>query len=641
VRLLRILRGLLLVAALQAVIAGAWAQQQDQAPAVIHMLDYVSVDYPGVVKDGQVLDAAEYDEQLEFARKSAAGLQQLPQVAGKADALAKAQALVARIEAKAPGAEVATLARGLAADVIRVWSVAVAPRQAPDMRRARSLYQAQCVACHGAEGRGDGPAASGLDPRPSNFHDDARMRQRSVYGLFNTITQGVGGTAMRGFTELSESDRWALAFLAAGMRNEAATVARGEALWQKGSGHAELRDLKSLVTTTADATQQQGGADLVAVHAFLLAHPDKLDASRSAALQLARDRVDQAVAAYARGDRAAARQEAIVAYLEGFELVETALDNVDAPLRQETEREMMALRGAIDQGASAQQVSAGATRVRALLDRAEDKLGVEGLSAGAAFASAVVILLREGLEAILVLAAIVAFVRKSGRADAMPYIHAGWIAALVLGLATWLVSSYLFAITGASRELTEGISALLAAAMLLYVGAWLHKRSHAQAWQSFVREQVTAALGQRTLWAAAGISFLAVYREMFEVVLFYQTLWAQAGAQAQHAVIGGFGAAAAVLALLAWAILRLGLRMPLAIFFGVTTILLVVMAVVFVGDGIAALQEAGVLGLTPAGAVSLPWLGVHPTVQGLAAQGAVLLLILAVWASTRRSRAAA
>ena len=93
----------------------------------------------------------------------------------------------------------------------------------------------------------------------------------------------------------------------------------------------------------------------------------------------------------------------------------------------------------------------------------------------------------------------------------MPYIHVGWIAAVVLGAATWLVAHYLLEISGANRELTEGFSALLAAAMLLYVGYWLHSKSYAQAWQAFIRDQVTAALGKRTLWAMAGISFLAVY----------------------------------------------------------------------------------------------------------------------------------
>jgi high-affinity iron transporter len=206
---------------------------------------------------------------------------------------------------------------------------------------------------------------------------------------------------------------------------------------------------------------------------------------------------------------------------------------------------------------------------------------------------------------------------------------------VALGFATWFAASYLLEITGANRELTVGVSALLASAMLLYVGFWLHKRSYAQAWQAFIREQVTAALGKRTLWAMAGISFLAVYRELFEIVLFYQTLWAQAGPEGQGAVLAGIAAAAVALAAIAWAILKYSVRLPIGPFFTATSALLVLMAVVFVGHGVAALQEAGVLHFTPTHFISLPLLGVHPSVQGLASQGLVLLLVVAGIAANR------
>jgi high-affinity iron transporter len=280
--------------------------------------------------------------------------------------------------------------------------------------------------------------------------------------------------------------------------------------------------------------------------------------------------------------------------------------------------------------------------VGGILDRIDQKLAEGEMSPAAAFTSALLILLREGLEAILVLAAIVAFVKKTGRRDALPYIHFGWLGALLLGVATWLAANRLLTISGANREVTEGVSALFAAAMLLYVGIWLHKRSSAHAWQTFIRDQVTSALGRRTLWAMAGISFLAVYRELFEVILFYETLWAQAGPQRQGAVLAGVGVGGLVLALVGWAILKYSVRLPLGLFFSVTSWLLVIMAVVFVGQGVAALQEAGLLASTPVQFVSLPLLGVHPNMQGLLAQGLMLAgLVGALIASRASARRAA
>lgn len=625
-----------LVLALGAVASFAAGAPDEQAQTVIHMLDYVSVDYPEFVKDGKVLDQPEYEEQREFASQSIKLLEQLPAAEGRDAVLAKARQLLARVDAKADGAEVSALARAIAADVVRVYKLAVAPRQAPDLQRAAQLFAANCATCHGATGRGDGPLAKGMDPSPSNFHDDARMKQRSIYGLYNTITLGVGGTPMRAFSEFNEGDRWALAFLAAGLRTGGDTVDRGEALWKQGTGREALGNLRALVTTAPQAVQQQGGADLEAVRAFLTARPDALAAVRADPLTVARARLQDAVAAYRKGDRAGARQAAITAYLEGFELVEAGLDNVDADLRKETEREMMALRTAIDNGVPVQEMEAQVGRIDTLLDRARERLSGDGMSAEAAFVSSLLILLREGLEAILVLAAIIAFVRKTGRRDALPYIHAGWGAAVLLGVASWFVASRFLDFSGASREMTEGVTALVAALMLLYVGYWLHGKSNAQAWATFIREHVSAALEKRTLWAMAGISFLAVYRELFEIILFYETLWAQAGAERQGAVLAGMGTAVALLAITSWVILRYSVRLPLGPFFTATSALLVVMAVVFVGHGVAALQEAGVVHATPVRFVDVPLLGIHSTLQGLGAQAAMVTAIaLMLWVARR------
>lgn len=607
---------------------------------MIHMLDYVSVDYPEFVKNGQVLDVAEYEEQREFATRSIALLEQLPERPAKAAVVADARRLLALIESRADGAQVSALAGQLGAQVMQVWQLTVAPRAAPDVQRAASLFQAQCAACHGATGRGDGPAGKGLDPSPSDFHDPARMAQRSLYGLYNTITLGVGGTGMQAYTQLSEADRWALAFFTAGMRQSPETVARGEELWSRGEGRGQLADFRALVTTTPAELARRGGEPLTAVGAFLAARPSALAATGPAPLAYAREQLALAVNAVRGGDRARARQHAISAYLEGFELVEAQLNPIDSALRLEIERDMMGLRSAIDGGTPPNDVAAQVDRITALLDRAADRLDGEGLSPAAAFGASLLILLREGLEAILVLAAVIAFVRKSGRRDAMPWIHAGWMAAVVAGGATWYAATHLVSISGASRELTEGVAALLAAAMLLYVGAWLHRRASAQAWQTFVREHVGAALQQRTLWALAGIAFLAVYRELFEIILFYQALWAQVGPAGEGALVGGMAAAAALLAVLGWAILKYSVRLPIGPFFAATAGLLALLAFVFVGHGVAALQEAGALAFTPVRFVTMPLLGIQPSAEGLGAQGAVLLTVLLFAAMTSRSRRA-
>ncbi|MES2950118.1 MAG: cytochrome c/FTR1 family iron permease [Pseudomonadota bacterium] len=600
----------------------------DQGPTIVHLLDYVGVDYPGTVKDGKILDASEYAEQVEFVSQAMALLGRLPEKPSKAALQTRGKRLHDLIQAKAAGSEVATLADGLRWDVIRAYGIAIAPKQAPDLSRAAPLFATQCASCHGASGLGDGPLAKGMDPAPANFHDAERMRVRSVFGLYNTLTLGVTGTAMPAFKDLADDERWALALYASTLRASPQELALGESAWRSAGNAGAFKSLKDLVTRTASEVFAQHGANGEAMQAYLLRNPGALKTGASAPLELTRSLLDQSQQHYRQGHREQALQGAISAYLEGFELIENSLDNVDSGLRMDIEQEMMALRSAIGDKQSSDDVAARVAHMGALLDRAEQRLTAEGLSPTAAFASSLLILLREGLEAILVLAAIIAFVRKSGRRDALVYVHIGWVSAVVMGGLTWWAANSLITISGANREVTEGVTALIAAAMLLYVGYWLHSKSYAQAWQTFIHDKVSTALEQRTLWAMAAVSFLAVYRELFETILFYETLWVQAGPSGQTAVLGGIAAAAAVLAIVGWAILKYSVRLPMGPFFSLTSGLLAFLAVVFAGHGIAALQEAGTLAANPVHFVSIPLLGVHPTVQGLAAQAAALVLVV-------------
>src|SRR5690606_13422274 len=240
----------------------------------VHMLDYVSVDYPEFVQNGLVLDSAEYDEQLEFAQQVLTILDQLPQVDGAPDLLLHARNLHARITAKADGTVVSAIARALRGDVIAAYRVAVAPRTAPDLASAQALYTAHCASCHGSTGHGDGPQAPGMEPAPRDFHDVAAMAVRSPFGLYNTISLGVAGTDMLAYSALTEEERWALALYTAGMRSAPEVITRGRELWEQGEGKDQFTSLSALVTATPEETAKRHGKDRLAVLAFLTAHPE-------------------------------------------------------------------------------------------------------------------------------------------------------------------------------------------------------------------------------------------------------------------------------------------------------------------------------------------------------------------------------
>jgi high-affinity iron transporter len=617
------------------------AQASPQVQMLWQLLDYIAVDYPGAVRDGKVVSATEYQEMQEFSASVGERLAQLPEDPARAGLQAQAAALQAAVAGKVDPVEVERLARALADGLLRAYPVPRAPASIPDLARADALYQQNCAGCHGATGAGDGLAGAALDPPPINFTDAARARQRSVFALEQVIEHGLAGTAMTSYAHLPEADRWALAFRVGQFAFPQAGVSRGEALWlQRADVRAAVPSLVALVQALPAGLAGLDQAQADDLTAFLRRHPDVAATSAATApgggtLALARTRLHEGAAAYAAGDRTAARDRFLSAYLDGFEPIEPMLATRDKALLAEVEAAMIALRAQAGSQASVADVQAHAAAVEKLFDRAEIALENRGDSTGAttAFVGSLTILLREGLEALLLVIAMVAFLRKSDRLEAMPYVHAGWIGALLAGVATWLVATRLIEVSGASRELTEGFAALVAAAALVSVGIWMHGKSQADAWQRYIRAQMSQALSRGSAWFLFLLAFLIVYREAFETVLFYAALWSQGD---HPAVLAGGATAIVALAGIGWLMLRYSRKLPFGKFFGISALLMAVLAVVLAGKGVAALQEAGWLPLTLVHAPSIDLLGVHPTMQGLLAQLAVLVVLLAGFAWNAR-----
>ena len=202
-------------------------------------------------------------------------------------------------------------------------------------------------------------------------------------------------------------------------------------------------------------------------------------------------------------------------------------------------------------------------------------------------------------------------------------------------MATWWVATSLISVSGASRELTEGFGSLLAAAVLLFVGIWMHGKAQAGQWQRYIREKLHNALASDSRWFLFSLAFIAVYREVFETILFFTAMAAE-GAVAN--LIAGAIAGFAALAAIAVAMLRFSRRLPIGKFFTYSSALVAVLAIVLAGKGVAALQEAGLIAIHPlAGFPRISVLGIFPTLQGILAQVATLLALLIGFGANRRS----
>jgi high-affinity iron transporter len=442
------------------------------------------------------------------------------------------------------------------------------------------LYARACTACHGPLGAADGPAAAGLTRLPPDIGTFAWQAERSDASLAAIIRDGVPGTAMPA---------------------------------AEGLDTAELSRMVAHLRAVAAARPPAPA---------VVASDDAEGVSRHVVATL-----DRALAAAQAGRSQEAGDLAFDAYI-AFEPLETRARAKDPGLVASVERQFADFKGAV--GTSDMR---GAERARNTIEaQLPSVLALTSAPSGnwAAFFQSLMIILREGLEAILVIGAICAFLIKTGNRARLRSIWLGSALALVASAITAVVLQTALRAMPASREIIEGVTMLVAVVVLFSVSYWLISKVEAARWQQFIREKVSNALEHGGGSALTFVAFLAVYREGAETALFYQALFGE-GRDVALPIALGIVAGAVALAVIFTLFFRFGVRIPLRPFFAATSVVLYYMAFVFAGKGVRELQEGDVVSITPLpGFPSVDAMGIYATVETLLAQ--LLLVVLFVFA---------
>jgi high-affinity iron transporter len=445
--------------------------------------------------------------------------------------------------------------------------------------QGEGVFALQCSGCHGAAGLGDGPLARVLSKLPPEIGTFAWQAERSDAQMSDAIRNGVPGSAMPASRALHETDvESAVAY----MRQLA------------------LADIPARAPGIAGGAQRDPEGVLAQVRRML---DGALGAARGGRLNDASDR-------------------AFDAYL-AFEPIETPARAKNPGLVAAVERHFADFRAAI----AANDLRAADRARNAIETSLPDVAELMRPTGGwwGAFLQSLLIILREGFEAILVIGAIVAFLIKTGHRERLRSIWLGTGLALLASAVTAVVFATALRALPASREIIEGITMLIAVAVLFSVSYWLISKVEAAKWQQFIREKVTAALAHGGGKALAFVAFLAVYREGAETALFYQALFTEGGnflPLTLGIIVGG-----AMLAVVFVLFHRYGVRIPLRPFFAVTSALLYYLAFVFMGKGVRELQEGDLVSITVVpGLPHVDAMGIYPTVETLGAQLVLVLL---------------
>jgi high-affinity iron transporter len=486
--------------------------------------------------------------------------------------------LVAAVRAKKPPSDVVLLeARFKGA--LGVSGAMDLPTHPLDTARGHALFTTNCSSCHGDRGLGDGVAAKGLAVDVPAIGSRAKTPDMSPSLAYNVVSVGVRNTPMPSFSPLPPQDRWDIVNYVYALRGQKMPI------------------------PVADATAAPGSAAAQEVMALL-----------DSAMEFART-----------GRKSEAGDRAFDAYI-AFEPLETPARAKQPGLVSAMERHFAEFKGAVrknDMNAAQGARDAIALDLPRIVELTRPTTGGWG-----AFFQSLLIIVREGFEAILVIGAVVAFLIKMGHRERLRSIWIGVAYGILASLGTAILLATMFAHLPASREIVEGVTMLIAVIVLFSVSYWLISRVEAAKWQKFIREKVGDALEHGGGKALVLVAFLAVYREGAETALFYQALFNE-GAGLAVPLILGILAGAAVLVLIFTLFYRYGVKIPMRPFFTITSVLLYYMAFVFMGKGMRELQEGNVIPITVMrGLPNVPSMGIFPSVETLSAQALLVALLV-------------
>jgi high-affinity iron transporter len=258
--------------------------------------------------------------------------------------------------------------------------------------------------------------------------------------------------------------------------------------------------------------------------------------------------------------------------------------------------------------------------------------GVVDMEDGSTFVQAFTILFREGLEAMLVIAALAAFLRRAGAPDRIAPIYMGALAAVVASLGTAWVFQVFY--DGNHSDLFEAVVMVAAAILMFYMSGWMFVRQDPKAWQADLNRLAERALGAGTVLSLAGIAFLAVFREGAETILFLHAL-AKGGNGFDTALLSGLAVATVALAVMFVAMQWLAFRLPLRPMF-----LLFLMGLRMIGQAFQEVQEQQLISYTTEGVPAFvsEWGLSNGSWEALGTQLAILLVAVVAGLLTLRRR---
>jgi len=612
---------------------GVATSADSKAQRLLQMIDYVALDYPDAIQNGMIQDNSEYKEMLEFSTTIVVLAELLPAGRRQSDIFSLALNLHQMIKEKQKNQGISDLIGKLRFELINQFDVIVVPNAPLNLEHAERTFIQKCAQCHGKQGDGNGPLAATLTPPPINFLDRNRYLERTLYGLYSTISMGVDNSAMRPYPELSNLERWSLAFYVGQLGASEAEYQQGEKLWSTIDKQHPLSNPQTLATITPNQAVEKYGEQSLSLLAFLRATPRVLFFSDSQTpINKARHALQKSLHAYQHDDKQEAYQLAIDAYLQGFEPIEDNLNSIAPRLRRDIEINMLNYRQSIRSEKSLSKLKQQLETLDYQLQQTEQRLSTTLIDSTTAYTNSVMLLLEEAFEVLLIILIVTMLLLKTATSGVYHLLYFSLLSAFILSMITWFFANDLNLSVGTGNESKEFLTSLLTVILLIYNALRLNNEAQQQYPQEKNGEKT---LSDKVLSGMFILVFVVAYRDIFELLLAYPNLWNQTNLEGQSLVLLGFISALIIFTIILWLLQRLCYNITSLSALRAGTTCMLIISTVFVGKGVSALQTTGNMPFTSIDMPSIELLGIYPSLQGLLLQGTILLFTLSLLVKNR------
>jgi high-affinity iron transporter len=582
----------------------------NQAGYIVHMLNYLSNDYKNAVENGKVKSEDELKEMIGFAGNIYKEIDDLKiNTAQKDTLLGYSKTIVDLVNRHEDQSKLKETSAAAKRFLLLNTGLKTYPSNYPSISKGKTIYTENCAKCHGNKGSGDGEDGKLLDPKPRNFLDNERMRGLSPFAVFNTIRYGIEGTGMKSHNNLSDAEVWNVAFFVLSLRHgERTKTAPSLSLEQIATKSDD--ELKSIVDTNV----------LSALRTY------EADSSNEKAIDKAKSLLAKAHELCLASDLEGADKLVTLAYLEGIEPYEFELKKTNPELIPVIEKQIARIHETIQNKEAAKTVLE-LKKLDELLVKVEASVGGKDYKPLFSAFMTLSILMREGLEALLVIIIFMNILSVTNLEQWKKYVHLGWISAIGVGVLLWMILGEIIKSSKLKMELLEGSLTLTAVFLLVYVGFWLHKKSSIEQWKEFIQQKIKSETGKASFWGIFSLSFLVVFREIFESILFISTVDIQSRGEHRIYILLGCLIAFALIIILYFIFTKVSKNIPFKKIINFSIAILSVLAVTLVGKGIHSFQEAGLVNQTFLNFEAVDLLGIFPTWQTLSAQLAMIVFL--------------